>query len=431
VLSGSTVLSGCPAADRSELCQGPGLGAIPPIRYAPRTVKRGLYVATTIALLRFGSGCAAPASRGVVPASPAPAVVGLPPRIVTATEVTTEPELAERAERALAMEHWREAADGYETLLRADADGPHAAEYLFDLGLALEGMQDRPRARDTFLDLARRFPRASQARSALVRAATLDAYLEDWPALERIGSELIDRPDSEDVERLVALGARGLARIELGDDLSASRDIYDALDLADALHYGQRDVLPVAVAQARFALGELRRVRSERIRFEPLPADFLDELDARCAGLLQAQAAYAQAVRSVDPHWAAMAGYRVAEMYRQLHRELTEIPPPPTAKTARQKQAFFAFMHVRYRVLLEKGLKEVEQTIALGERTSDSSPWIARAREASEEMQGALSEERAALAQMPFTEEEVKAALDLLEKKVRAPQAPAPNHKGP
>ena len=342
------------------------------------------------------------------------------PRIVTATDVTTESELAARAERALIAGRWRDAAEAYETLFRADPDGPHAPEYLFDLGIALEGLQERSRARDTFLDLARRFSDASQARAALVRATTLDAYLEDWTALQNIGSELLARSDLEDVERLLALGARGLGRIELGDDAAASRDVYDALDLADLLHYGERDVLPVAVAQARFALGELRRIRSERIRFVPMPADFVDELEARCAGLLQAQAAYAQAVRSVDPHWAAMAGYRVGEMYRQLHRELTAIPPPPTAGTEHQRQAFFAFMHVRYRVLLQKGLREIEQTIALGERTSDSSAWIARAREAREEMQAALTDEQAQLEGMPFTEAEVKAVLDELEKKVRA-----------
>jgi tetratricopeptide (TPR) repeat protein len=357
-------------------------------------------------------------------------VVQAAPRIVTADDVTTEPELAARAERALATGRWQDAAQAYDTLLRVSADGPHAPEYLFDLGIALEGMQQRSRARDAFLELARRFPDASQARSALVRAASLDAYLEDWNSLQKIGSELLSRPDLEDVERLLALGARGLAQIELGDDVAASRDVYDALDLADGLHYGKRDVLPVAIAQARFALGELRRVRSERIRFEPLPADFLDELDARCAGLLQAQAAYAEAVRSVDPHWAAMAGYRVGEMYRQLHRELTAIPAPPTATTEHQKQAFFAFMHVRYRVLLEKGLREIEQTIALGERTSDSSPWIQRAREAKEEMQTALSGERAQLEAMPFSEADVKAALDQLEKKLRTSSATA-TRRGP
>jgi hypothetical protein len=191
------------------------------------------------------------------------------------------------------------------------------------------------------------------------------------------------------------------------------------------LHYGARDVLPVAVAQLRFALGELRRIRSEHIQFDPLPPDFLDKLEERCGGLLEAQAAYAMAVRSIDPHWAAMSGYRVGEMYRVLHRDLMQIPPPATSKTPRQKQIFYAFMHVRYRVLLEKGLREIEQTVALGERTADTSPWVRRAHEARDEMQTALADEKAQIDKMPFTEAEVNEALDLLKKK-HAPESPSP-----
>jgi hypothetical protein len=286
----------------------------------------------------------------------------------------------------------------------------------------MEGLQDRPKARDAFIELVRRFPDRPKARAALVRAASLDAYLEDWTALESIGDALLARPDAEDMDRVVGLGARGLARIELGDDVRASTDIHDGLDLSDQLHYGARDVLPVAVAQLRFALGELRRTRSERIRFDPLPPDFLDRLDERCGGLLEAQAAYALAVRSIDPHWAAMAGYRVGAMYRALHRDLMQIPPPSTSKTPRQKQVFYAFMHVRYRVLLEKGVREMDQTIALGERTSDSSAWMQRAREAKAEMDTALADERAQIERMPFTEAEVNAALELLKRKT-APNA--------
>src|SRR5260370_16832243 len=111
-----------------------------------------------------------------------------------------------------------------------------------------------------------------------------------------------------------------------------------------------------------------------------------------------------------------MAGYRVGEMYRALHSDLMRIPPP-SAKSERQKAIFYAFMHVRYRVLLEKGLRELEQTIALGERTSDSSLWIARAREARALMQAALADEREQIAKMPFTEAEVQKAPALLKKR--------------
>jgi hypothetical protein len=206
------------------------------------------------------------------------------------------------------------------------------------------------------------------------------------------------------------------------------------LDLADQLHYGERDVLPVAVAELRFALGELRRIRSERIKFDPVPPDFLAKLEERCVGLLEAQAAYAQAVRSIDPHWAAMSGYRVGEMYRLLHRDLMQIPPPPTSKTERQKNIFFAFMHIRYRILLEKGLREMEQTVALGDRTSDSSSWIARARDALAEMKTALADEKAQIDKMPFTEEEIKKALEMLAaktKKAAGSEAASPRSSAP
>jgi hypothetical protein len=342
------------------------------------------------------------------------------PRIVTPAEVSTEPELVARAERALMEQRWRDAVDAYRTLLAADPAGPHAADYGFNLGLALEGLQERAQARDAFLELSRRFPDGERARAALVRAASLDAYLEDWTALAAIGDVLLARSDIDDTGRVVALGARGLAAIELGEESAANKDILDGLELADQLHYGAREVLPVAVAQLRFALGELRRVRSEHIQFhDPMQPDFLDKLEERCGGLLQAQDAYALAVRSIDPHWAAMSGYRVGEMYRTLHRDLMNIPAPVRSRTDRQKDMFYAFMHVRYRVFLEKGLRELEQTIALGERTADSSSWIERARDARNEMNAALEDEKARIATMPFTEEEVKAALDRLEKKTR------------
>ncbi|HEY6460878.1 MAG TPA: hypothetical protein VIY73_12030, partial [Polyangiaceae bacterium] len=356
---------------------------------------------------------------GAAGAAGPPTHIDAEPRIVTASEVSTVRELEERGERALMEQRWSDAADAYRTLLAGTPDGSDAAEYAFDLGLSLEGMQKRVEARDTFLDLARRFPDGPKARASLVRAASLDAYLEDWKALEGIGDTLLARRDLEDVDRIVALGSRGLARVELGEDGPAEKDVLDGLEIADRLHYGARDVLPVAVAQLRFALGEVRRVRSEKIRFDTLPADFSDKdftdrVEERAGGLLQAQDAYAMAVRSVDPHWAAMAGTRVGEMYRALHRDLVQVPPPATVKTERQRQIFFAFMHISYRVLLEKGLRQLEQTVDLGERIADSSTWIQRARDAREEMRTALDDEKAQIAKMPFTEDEVRAAMGQL-----------------
>ena len=79
-------------------------------------------------------------------------------------------------------------------------------------------------------------------------------------------------------------------------------------------------------------------------------------------------------------------------------------------------------MRLRYRVLLEKGLAMMKGTVDLGERTGEASPWIARAKASQKELEIALTDEKAALSKLPFTEDEIKAALEDLKKKKTPPK---------
>ena len=88
----------------------------------------------------------------------------------------------------------------------------------------------------------------------------------------------------------------------------------------------------------------------------------------RSSRLLDAQSAYQDAMRSLDAHWSAMAGFRVGQLYHQLPKDGMEIPLPSNAKTLREKQLWEGSMRVRYRILLEKGLKGMKATVELGER---------------------------------------------------------------
>ena len=161
------------------------------------------------------------------------------------------------------------------------------------------------------------------------------------------------------------------------------------------------------------------------------------KLEMRCQGLLDAQTAYADAIRSVDPLWAAMSGYRVGEMYRTLHRHLMLIPPTEKAKTEHDKQLFYGIMHVRYRALLEKGIEMMKRTLGLGERVSNdthgevkvASAWMKRAEAAKAEMENALEVEKATLKKMPFTEEELEKALQIMKKKALEEQEKAAKKK--
>ena len=396
--------------------------------------------ASAVAVLLALSACGASQQT----AAPAPSRIRVPTQIVTPTLDGSEKELFERGERALLGQRWREAADIFEALVRVPPEEARVPIVLFDLAASYEGLEERERARDRFRDIVQRYPHDKLARPALLRILALDVYLEQWKELGATAEIFIARDDLDPVDRMTALGARGLARIELvagadpsghdaaspfADEARAMIDVQNGLDLVEENRYGMTGRLPTAVSQLKFALGEIRRVRSEKIQFAaPLPSgdlpaaaavspDFLPKMEARCQGLLDAQAAYADAMRSVDAHWIAMSGYRVGEMYKKLHHDLMVIPPTLLTKTDKQKAIFYAIMHLRYRVLLEKGLEMTKRTLVIGERQLDSSAWVHRAEEMKRDIERAIEEEKAVFATFPFTEEEVQGALDIMKKK--------------
>jgi tetratricopeptide (TPR) repeat protein len=366
-------------------------------------------------------GCAG-AAAPVAPKAPE-THVATSNQIITPTDDSSEPELFKRAQHELLDGDYQAAKRDFETLLAAEPSPKILPTVLFDLGNAYEALGERDRARDAYHKVADKFPELPVARAALLRVVWLHAYLEEWKQLGETAEALLARSDLERVDRVTALGARALSRVEQGDESLAMRDVQSGLDLVDELGLGRSGRLPPAGAQLKFALAEVRRVTTERITLQPADAaghvgpDFVARVSARCQGLLDAQSAYGDAMRSEDPHWATMSGYRLGAMYRQLHRELMAIPPDAYAKTEHQRQVFYGIMHVRYRALLDKGLIMLNATLDVADKTGDTSSWVTRAREAKAEMDQALAEEKAALAKLPFTEGELERALQIMQEK--------------
>jgi hypothetical protein len=388
--------------------------------------RRAAAAAAAVVLL---AGCQ-PALRAPV-GSPPPPVVVAERQVISPDDAGTVRELRRRGDIALLEQRWQDAAVAFRTLIAADrvVDDPSVSAYLLGLGMAEEGLGERASARDRYRDIAVRFPTSADARTASLRAIAVDDYLEDWEALGRAAVMLLLRTDLDDIDHLTGLGARALSAIESGDDIAAMRDVQDGLDLVDRSGLGATGRLPNGAAQLRFALAEVRRVRSERLELVPVTPDFLSRIEERCQGLLDAQSAYADAMRAMDPHWTAMSALRIGVMYAKLHADLMAIPPTEQAKTSAQRDLFFAMMHVRYRVLLEKAADMMKRTIALASQTTEVGPWVERARTAEAELNKALDDEKAALAKLPYSEATIQAALQDLEKKAlakRAKRPPAP-----
>jgi len=365
-----------------------------------------------VVVLTLVGGCA---SAPLAPQAP-PSRIAVSTQVITATTDASEPELLARAQRALAELRFREAADAFELLLAAGPVEANVPVALYGLATAHDALAERGRAAERYRELARRYPGSAHARLALMRAVELHAYLENWPALGTAGDELLKRSDLAPLDRALALGARGLSRVEAGDEQGAVHDVHEGIDLLEEHRIGEAGGrTPVAVSQLRFALAEIRRSRAERITFVPLdPETFGGRLEARCQGLLDAQGSYTDAMHGVDPHWAAMAGFHVGDMYRALHRDLMAVPEPPGVRTDKDRQLFYAATRLRYRILLEKGLKLMSGTLDLAAKTNDTSAWVDRADAARRDIEAALGRERATMATYPFTEAEMQRALEML-----------------
>jgi tetratricopeptide (TPR) repeat protein len=380
------------------------------------------FAALPLALALLGTGCASDPTPE--PATPAAATSSLQAIRVEPIVITgpSPSELAAEFERArswLLVDRFAEAARAFDRLRLLAKD-----QELAPASLYYEGLGDLARALERYRELARQYPQAGVTVGALVRQSRLLGYLEQWTELTATAQTLLERDAALSVmDRIEALGARALGLVELGRVAEAEPFVVKGLALVEAHRFGEGGTPPVQLAQLSFAHGEIRRLRSEQIRLVPVPPTFADVLERRCEGLLEAQRAYTEAMRSRDAHWSAMSGYRVGQLYQQLHIEAMQIPPPRTATTARTKQLFEGAMRLRYRILIEKGLKMMDATVRLGERTGETSPWVTRAREAKGELQRALADEQASLALLPFTEKELRAGLDELQERAKAEAA--------
>ena len=332
----------------------------------------------------------------------------------------SEDELAAQFEKAralLAADRYREAGEAFDRLLRLSPDGAVAPPSLFNRGIAHDGLGERDLGAERYRELLRRFPDHAIAPSARGRLLRSLGYLERWSELVAVADRILAEPALTVLQTVEARGARALGLAEQGMIDEASREVMKARDLIEDHQLGQAGKLPIELAPVSFALGEVRKSKSEQIKLVPVPPNFADVLEQRCQGLLDAQNAYTDAMRALDAHWSAMAGYRIGELYEQLHRDVMEIPPPAAARSLRKKQLFEGAMRLRYRVLLEKGLRMMDGVVHMAERTGEGSAWIGRARDAQKQIELALAEEKAALATLPFTEAELQEGLNALKGK--------------
>jgi tetratricopeptide (TPR) repeat protein len=358
-----------------------------------------------------------PASAG--PAAPPPAT-RVSTQVITPGDVGTAAELFEKGKKLLLEEKYKEAAETFDLVQKGDPEGRLAPIALVHAGMAYEGAEERDTAADRYRQVIDKYPKDELVKVALLRCTRLLVAGEKWAELGTQAETLSQRADLTIPEAIHALGAKGLASIEQGDDEKASRFVERARDLMEKHHIGESGKIPHEVAQVYYALGEVRRVKSERLKFDPPPPNFGDVFEQRAQGLLDAQAAYTDTMRTTDPVWATMAGFRVGQLYQQLHTDVMVVKTPTNAKSQKDKQLFEGAVRLRYRVLLEKGLKMMDATLRMNERVGEANAWTTRAKEAKADLESKLVAENAAIKKLPISEADLKKLLEDLGNKRQA-----------
>jgi hypothetical protein len=304
-------------------------------------------------------------------------------------------------------------------VLAAETKGESAAEALYYEALCEEALGRHESSARTFSALYASKPRSRFARDAAVRASRLWGYLDRWSAAgdaarfasERFASELVPN------DQVAVYSARALAALYQGASDEAEYWTGKARVIVEANSLDSGGLIARDLAQMYFALGELRKLRSEAIVFDPVPPDFPRAFEDRAQLLLDAQGAYADVMRAEDAQWSARAGTRIGEMYENLHQAVTTMPPPGAVEKQRLGPLFEGAMRLRYSILLEKGLAMLDHTVTMVDRTDGHTRWAERARAARDRLAARLASENHAIDALPYTRESLREVLAELQRR--------------
>jgi tetratricopeptide (TPR) repeat protein len=350
----------------------------------------------------------------------------LPTTIVTPQAATDVEELFVAGQTLLRQGDDVGAAGLFDRILQHDPAGPFSERALFQGALAHEASGDLEGAALRFEQLQQRFPQARRASDALLRSMRLRLHLEQWAQAGAAAATYLDRyPDAAPRGRIVALAARALGLLDAERLPESEHFIGLGMRLVDELGLDRAGRIDRDLAQLYFALGEARRRRAEAVVLSADVHEFSARLEQRCQLLLAAQSAYSDSMRAYDAHWSTVAGYRVGELYEQLHEELVAIPAP-RAGTQRERQLVEGVMRLRYSVLLNKASGMLDHTLAMARRTGEVSPWVERIEQSRANLGRALTEEQLALDRLPFTRAELRQAMDDLARRAATEERRVP-----
>jgi secondary thiamine-phosphate synthase enzyme len=296
---------------------------------------------------------------------------------------------------AYAAGDFRRAAGAFGRVADLHPASRHHAAALFDAGLAHERLQEWRLALGRFRALAQGYT-GPDADEASFHAAAALWHLGELEEARALLDALARRGDLGVSDRVRALTERGVVELDLGDLDGAERSLRLAVSAWTEASSRER-LDDYHVAQAHVALGDVARRRYQAVSLDPSrdTADALAaSLEEKARRLLDAQGHYLRAIRVGNPDWAVVAGFRVGELYDDLHARLADAPLPP-GLSPEEQAAYRGELRRKLRVLLQKALAVHEQTLQWARQAGVENAFVERTQASLERLKRLLVEAEA------------------------------------
>ncbi len=231
---------------------------------------------------------------------------------------------------------------------------------------------------------------AALARDAWFRLAVV-GELGAQPAWVLEAAEaLLARPGITFTDRVEVLARRAAARLQEGNHEAAEADAAQAIALAPTPEAVRALDDDTHAAQARVVAAEVTRARAGAVTWTADAPDAEARIALRAQLTARAHGQYNEAIRAGNPHWAAAAGFRIGELYRDLYLAIVEAAPPAawdeTARAAYRRRA-----GERLAPLLRGALRSWEATLSMARRNGiGDNAWVRRADEAVEQLRALI-----------------------------------------
>ncbi len=202
-----------------------------------------------------------------------------------------------------------------EALARLAREFPTAAvapSAMFNIGRLHEELSDRPAAIAAYRDLVARYPTGRESLDGHLRIAGLEADGKAWRAARTTLTEILARTDLTHADRLEAQARHGYVLLEDGERALAKA----SLDAAIATwRRAQRIDDRYFIAMAHYYLGELEHRRFVALPMRAADDELRADLVAKEAAAVRAYDHWKDALVLQDPYWALAAGYRMSQIF--------------------------------------------------------------------------------------------------------------------